>query len=150
MDTMSDASSANLPVSPAEGRHLCGLLVLTLTDDSPVGTGVLADSLGVSGPTVTETIKTLDEAGLVTYEPYVGVELAPRGERIARDLFWRRCLVQQFFETVDISLDTEQAYRIGRTVPSGELSRLDDQLSRPCDRPCEATDALDCERLVSR
>ena len=138
-------------VTPAEGRHLCGLLVLTLADDSPVGTGVLTDYLGLRGPTVTATIKTLDEAGLVTYEPYVGVELAPRGERIARDLLWRRCLVQQFFETVvDVSLDADQAHRIGRIVPSGELSRLDDQLSRPCDRPCEATDALDCERLVSR
>ena len=131
-------------VTPAEGRHLCGLLVLTLADDSPVGTGVLTDYLGVSGPTVTETIKTLDEAELMTYEPYVGVELTPRGQRITRDPSWRRCLVQQFFETVvDVSLDADQAHRIGRIVPSRKLSR-------PCGRPCEATDALDCERLVSR
>ena len=147
---MDDTLPAGTAVSPAEGRHLCGLLVLTLADDPPVGTGVLADYLGVSGPTVTETVKTFDEEGLVSYEPYVGAELTARGERIARDLLWRRCVVQQFFETAaDVSLDAVQAYRIGRIVPAGELSRLGERLSRPCDRPCEATDVVDCERLVS-
>lgn len=138
-------------VSPAEGRHICGLLALELAGDPPVTTGGLAERLGVSGATVTETLQRVDKSGLVSYEPYVGAELTDRGERVARRLLWRGCVVQQFFETTaDVSLDATAAYRIGRVLPSDDLARLNDRLSRPCEERCEATDPDDCRLLGER
>lgn len=148
---MTDATPSDVPVSPGEGRHLCGLLALTLTGDGdpPVSTGALADHLDVSAATVTETVKRFDGEGLVTYEPYVGAELTARGEDVARTLFWRRCIVQEFFETAaDVSLDDGDAYRIGRIVSRDELARLGERLARPCEKRCEAADPADCDRLI--
>jgi DtxR family Mn-dependent transcriptional regulator len=152
MTAPSDADAdadADLPVSRAEGRQLCGLFVLTLTDGTPVATGALAARLGLSGATVTETIKRFDDDGLVSYEPYVGAKLTARGEAIARRLLWRRCVVQDFFETTaGVSLDPTTAYRVGRAVSASDLARLDEGLTRPCAGRCEADDRPDCDRLT--
>lgn len=146
---MTEPTGPSLPVSRAEGRQLCGLLVLALTDGTPVGTGALAERLTLSGATVTETVKRFDDEGLVSYEPYVGAELTSRGEAVARRLLWRRCVVQAFFEaTAGVSLDPTTAYRIGRAVSADTLSRLDERLTRPCTDRCEASDRAECDRLT--
>lgn len=136
------------PVSPGEGRYLCGLFHLTLVEDRPIKTGELADYLGVAGATVTETFKTFDEEGLATYEPYAGTRLTERGERLAREMQWRRCLVQDFFEeSAGVSLSDEEAYRVGMAIPEGKLAPLGDAVSQPCQGSCEANDPEECHGL---
>lgn len=145
---MTDTNISSLPVSRAEGRQLCGVFILTLDDGAPISTGTLADHLGLSGATVTESIKRLNETKLVSYEPYAGVELTARGEKFARRLLWRRCLIQEFFETTaGVSLDSMTAYRIGRTVSTRELSQLEETLTRPCRGQCKVSDQSECDRL---
>lgn len=135
-------------VSVGEGRYLCALFHLTLMEERPIKTGELAEYLDVAGATVTETLKTFDERGLVTYEPYVGTELTDRGEYITRDILWRRCLVQQFFEdNADVSLTHEEAYRVGRAIPEEKLEQVSDYVSQPCHGYCEATDLEECGDL---
>jgi DtxR family Mn-dependent transcriptional regulator len=145
---VTETTSATESVSPAEGRHLCGLFAATLAGDTPVSTGSLADRLGVSGATVTETVQRLHDRGLTAYEPYTGTGLTSRGETVARQMLWRRCLVQDFFETTtDVSLSDETAYRIARAITREELSRFEERLARPCDGRCTASDRTDCDRL---
>ena len=135
-------------VTVGEGRYLCALFHLTLEEERPVKTGELAEYLNVAGPTVTETVKTLDSGGLVTYEPYVGARLTDRGEYIARDILWRRCLVQQFFETnAEVTLTDDEAYRVGRAIPEEKLEQVSDHVSQPCHGYCEATHLDDCGDL---
>ena len=145
---MTETTAATDHVSPAEGRHLCGLFTAGLADDTPVPTGTLADRLGVSGATVTETVQRLDDDGLTEYEPYTGTSLTSRGETVARRMLWRRCVVQDFFETTThVSLSDETAYRIGRAIGRDELSRFAERLTRPCTSRCTASDPTDCDRL---
>ncbi|MFB6150945.1 MAG: metal-dependent transcriptional regulator [Haloarculaceae archaeon] len=142
---MPDPIDIESPVSPGEGRYLCGLLYLTLRDGAPVGNGDLADLLDVSGPTVTEMSKAFSERGLVSHELYVGAELTDCGERVAREILWRRCVVKEFFEaTADVSLSDEEAYRIGLVVPDSDLDHLSELVEQPCHDHCVATDADEC------
>lgn len=136
------------PVSRGEGRYLCGLFHLMLLEERPIKTGELADYLDVAGATVTETLQAFDRKGLVTYEPYVGAELTDRGERLAREMLWRRCLVEQFFEAMaGVSLTDDQAYRIGMVVQEPQLEQLSEYVTQPCDGSCAATDPDDCTGL---
>lgn len=139
-------SDTDVPISPGEGRYLCGLLYRSLHEEPPVGNGELASYLEVSGASVTEMIETFAEAGLVDYEPYAGAELTDRGERIAREILWRRCVVQEFFEsTAGVTLDDDRAYRIGCLLSGAETDRLSAFGDQPCVDHCEASDAAECD-----
>ena len=48
-----------------------------------VGLGRLAHAMDVVPGTVTTMVRTLSDAGLVRYEPRVGVALSPAGEKLA-------------------------------------------------------------------
>ncbi|MEZ3117996.1 metal-dependent transcriptional regulator [Halobaculum sp. MBLA0147] len=135
-------------LSPGEGRHVCRLFIATLADGTPVRNGELADRLGVDPATVTETVKRFDDAGLARHEPYTGTKLTDRGEQIARRLVWRRCLVQQFFETTaGLSFTDDDAFWVASVVSPDQFNGLDEHLSRPCDDRCVATSLTDCDRL---
>ncbi|MDZ7735506.1 MAG: metal-dependent transcriptional regulator [Gammaproteobacteria bacterium] len=75
-------SSAILLVSAREGR--------------PARTGELADRLDVNPATVTERLTDFHERDLVSYERYQGATLTDDGESAARELMWKRCLVENF------------------------------------------------------
>lgn len=61
-----------------------------------VSTSALAERLEVSPGAVTAMIKRLDAAGLVDYEPYHGVELTPRGERVALEVIRHHRLLESY------------------------------------------------------
>lgn len=143
------AKAADVPVSPGEGRYLCGLLYLSLLDCEPISNGDLATYLNVSGASVTEMIETFDDDGLVEYERYGGAALTERGEAVAREILWRRCAVREFFETAaGVTLDDDRAYRIGFTLSEAEVHALSEQVDQPCRGRCEATTAADCDALA--
>ena len=61
-----------------------------------VSPGSIARALGVAPGTVTAMMKTLTESGLVTYEPYAGVQLTPAGHKLAAHVLRRHRLVELF------------------------------------------------------
>ena len=65
-------------------------------EPGPVGTSALAERLGVSPGTVTAMCKRMAELGLVTYEPYRGVELTGTGERMALEVIRHHRLLESF------------------------------------------------------
>ncbi len=138
-----------LPVTPSQGRYLCGVLYQTLGSSGPVGTGDLARRLSVSRASVTETIEAFDERGLLAYEPYQGVELTTRGEAIARRLFWRQCAIRRFFEeTIGMPLETDRAYRIGFSLSTATIRAISEYVDQPCEASCEATSQDECDLAV--
>jgi len=143
------AIDTELPVSPGEGRYLCGLLYRTLLDEPPIGNGELAEHLGVSGASVTEMIDAFDEAGLVEYEPYRGATLTEDGERLAREILWRRCVVSRFFERISgVDLADDQAYKIGCLLDETDVEALARQADQPCWTRCQAASVDDCAELA--
>jgi DtxR family transcriptional regulator, Mn-dependent transcriptional regulator len=69
---------------------------LAAREPGPVGTNALAGRLGVSPGTVTAMLKRMADLGLVSYEPYHGVELTPPGERMALEVIRHHRLLESF------------------------------------------------------
>jgi DtxR family Mn-dependent transcriptional regulator len=64
--------------------------------DDPVATSDVADALGVTAPTVTATMKRLQEQGLVEREEYKGVRLTTEGELVALETIRHHRLLELF------------------------------------------------------
>ncbi len=75
-------------------------------DGGAVTTTALARRLGVAPSSVTAMLKRLDEMRLVRYEPYRGVRLTSRGERLALEVIRHHRLLEAFLaEAFDMPWD---------------------------------------------
>lgn len=61
-----------------------------------VGTSELASRLGVAPATATAMLKRLDRMGLVSHQPYHGVELTAAGERVALEVIRHHRLLESY------------------------------------------------------
>ncbi len=99
-----------------------------------VATGELAQALGVWPGTVTGMVKTLSEAELVTYTPYEGVRLTPKGERLALAVLRRHRLLELFLvQTLEMSWDEvhAEAEHLEHAVSDRLVDRIDAYLGHP-------------------
>lgn len=65
-------------------------------NDGPIRLALIADALGVSVPSANEMVRKLDTRGLLSYEPYHGVQLSETGRRIADQVLRTRRLWATF------------------------------------------------------
>ena len=65
----------------------------------PVSTNALADRLRVTPASASGMVRKLDELGLVTHQPYKGVELTPEGRRLALEVLRHHRLLEAFLAT---------------------------------------------------
>lgn len=68
----------------------------------------IAAALSVHKSTVSSSLKSLSEKGLVNYSPYEMTTLTPEGREIAQDVLKRHTIIRGFFERV-LSLNPELA-----------------------------------------
>ncbi|MGI6657065.1 MAG: metal-dependent transcriptional regulator [Desulfobulbus sp.] len=83
--------------------------------------------LEVTGPSVTEALRILDEKGLVSYVPYGPIVLTPLGEATARDVYHRHVILRRFFTEVlgvEEGLADEVACKLEHTVSTNIVNRL--------------------------
>jgi len=126
-------------VSPADGRYLAAVFAVGSVPDAPAETGDLAAELDVSPGTVTERLRDLASRGLVDYERYHGAELTDDGERVARELAWRRCLAENF-TAGELDLDGADVDGIGRALSEDAAAALREHVDHPCSGECRAPD----------
>jgi len=99
-----------------------------------VGLGRLAHAMDVVPGTVTTMVRTLSDAGLVRYEPRVGVALSPAGEKLALHVLRRHRLVELFltevlkFDWAEVHVEAEE---LEHAISDKLLERLDAFLGRP-------------------
>ena len=125
-----------LPSSTVENYlKVIHLQQLTLSDPTHlVGMGQLAAAMGVTPGTATTMVKALNEAGLVHYEPYVGVRLLAAGERLAGLVIRRHRLVELFLVRVmGMSWDEvhDEAEKLEHVVSERLIERMDEMLGHP-------------------
>lgn len=99
-----------------------------------VAMGGLAAAMRVTPGTATSMVKTLEEAGLVEYQPREGVRLSPRGEKLALHVLRRHRLVELFLVEVlglDWSEVHEEAEELEHAVSDKVLQRIDAKLGHP-------------------
>lgn len=107
-------------------------------DGKPATTQLLADALGVSGPSVTNMVKRLDEMRLLRHTRYQGVELTPVGERIALEVVRHHRLLELYLaETLGYPWDQvhDEAERLEHHVSDQLEARMDSFLGYPTRDP---------------
>jgi DtxR family transcriptional regulator, Mn-dependent transcriptional regulator len=108
------------------------------TDKQPLPLSRLADTLGISAVSVNEMCRKLQDLGLVTYRPYVGVSLTADGEQRAsyvlrRHRLWEVFLVSRLgFSYEDAH---EAACNLEHSTPDRVADRLDAYLDYPATNP---------------
>jgi DtxR family Mn-dependent transcriptional regulator len=110
----------------------------SLAANELVPMGQLATSLGVVPGTATTMVKALAEAGLVHYEPYMGVRLTPAGEKLASLVLRRHRLIELFLVRVlgmSWAEVHDEAERLEHAVSERLIERIDDMLGRPAVDP---------------
>lgn len=107
-------------------------------DGKTATTQLLADELGVSGPSVTNMVKRLDEMRLVRHTRYQGVELTPAGEKIALEVVRHHRLLELYLaETLGYPWDQvhDEAEKLEHHVSDELEARMDSYLGYPTRDP---------------
>lgn len=68
----------------------------------------IAEKMGVQRSTVTGTLKSLSEKGMINYEPYSFITLTKKGAKIAKDVTRRHTILKDFLYRV-LQLDDKNA-----------------------------------------
>jgi len=127
-----------MPTSTVEDYLKCIYLEALREPAEPVSTGRIASAMKVAPGTVTAMMKTLTEAGLVSYEPYAGVRLTESGRRLAAHVLRRHRLVELFLVRImgmDWSAVHEEAEVLEHAVSEQLIERIDEMLGRPAVDP---------------
>lgn len=120
-------------VSPAAVRYLEAIFYIR-AEEGAVRAGRLAEWLGVSAPSVSESIRRMERDGLL--EPGSGrsIVLTPAGESAAAQIVRRHRIVEVWL-TKSLSFDwvsaDAEAHRIAHTLSEEVLERLHESLGRP-------------------
>ncbi len=107
-------------------------------DGKPATTQLLADELGVSGPSVTNMVKRLDEMRLLRHTRYQGVELTSAGEKIALEVVRHHRLLELYLaETLGYPWDQvhEEAEKLEHHLSDELEARMDSVLGFPTRDP---------------
>jgi DtxR family Mn-dependent transcriptional regulator len=99
-----------------------------------VPVGQLAAALRVVPGTATTMMKALAEAGLVKYEPYMGVRLTGAGEKLATLVLRRHRLIELFLVKVlgmSWAEVHDEAEQLEHAVSERLIDRIDEMLGRP-------------------
>ena len=102
--------------------------------DDPVATSAVADALGVTAPTVTATMKRLEEAGLVEREEYKGVRLTTEGELVAIETIRHHRLLESFL-TEHLGYDWTEVHEEADRLEHHISERLEAELAALLDDP---------------
>ena len=106
--------------------------------DEPVPMGRVASTLGVVPGTTTTMMKALDDAGLVKYEPRVGVRLTTAGENLALHILRRHRLIELFLVRIlgmDWSEIHNEAEQLEHAISDLVLDKIDALLGHPSADP---------------
>ncbi len=103
-------------------------------EDGPVSTQRLADELGISGPSVTNIVKRLDDLQLVIHTRYHGMELTAAGQRIALEVLRHHRLLELYLKE-SLGYDWDQVHaeaeRLEHHVSEELEARMDSILGFP-------------------
>ncbi|HLX13190.1 MAG TPA: metal-dependent transcriptional regulator [Bacteroidota bacterium] len=103
-------------------------------EDRTVSTSVLAKHLKIGDGSVTDMLKKLSEKRLLSYEPYQGVRLTPKGRRLALKMVRRHRLWEMFLvRFLDYGWEDihEEAERLEHVTSDALEERLDKALGYP-------------------
>jgi DtxR family Mn-dependent transcriptional regulator len=120
--------------SPAADDYLKTVYAHTEWQDAPITPSVLAAKLGIAPSSVTEMVKKLAAAGLVSHVPYGAVRLTDAGTKRALAMVRRHRLVETWLvREFDYRWDEvhDEAEVLEHTISDRLLEGIDARLGRP-------------------
>lgn len=123
--------------SPAIEDHLKAIWMIADQGET-VTTGLLAERLEISAPSVTAMVKRLANMHLVEHEPYRGVVLTPAGEKVALEVIRHHRLIETFLHRVlGVPWDKvhDEAERWEHVISEDIEDRFDEMLGFPTHDP---------------
>ena len=130
--------AAQADLSTAVQDYAKAIWSLAQRSKAPVPTSAIAERLGVSPASASAMTGRLESLGLVTREPYHGVELTPAGERVALEVVRHHRLLELYLaEALGMSWDqVHQEAEVLEHAISPELSeRIAEKLGNPTHDP---------------
>ena len=148
---MSERSSE--PMSESMQMYLV-TIARERVDDQPLPLSRLAETLSISPVSVNEMCRKLQDIGLVTYRPYVGVSLTEEGEQRACYIL-RRHRLWEVFLVSKLGFSYQEAHEaaceLEHSTPDKVADRLDIYLDYPQANPEGATiPRSDCDARPER
>lgn len=125
-------------ITPVAQDYLKAIWSATEWGDPPITTKGLAERMGTTAPSVTDTVKRLAGQGLVEYRPYKPVTLTALGEQYAIAMVRRHRLLETFLvTTLGYPWDEvhDEAERLEHAASDAMIERIDAQLGRPAADP---------------
>lgn len=120
--------------SPAADDYLKTVYAHTEWQDAPITPSVLATKLGIAPSSVTEMVKKLAAAGLVSHVPYGAVRLTDAGEARALQMVRRHRLIETWLvQEFDYAWDEvhDEAEVLEHTISDRLLEGIDARLGHP-------------------
>ena len=120
--------------SPAADDYLKTVYAHTEWQDAPITPSVLAAKLGIAPSSVTEMVKKLAAAGLVSHVPYGAVRLTDAGTARALAMVRRHRLIETWLvQEFDYGWDEvhDEAEVLEHTISDRLLEGIDVRLGRP-------------------
>ncbi|MDH7593070.1 MAG: metal-dependent transcriptional regulator [Methanomicrobiales archaeon] len=113
-------------------EYIEAIFRIQLNEGGKASTGMIAATLGVSPPSITEMLKKLEREGLVFYEPHAGVRLSQKGQRIAERLSMRHALLASFFQSIGVSPERAErdACQIEHHISEETIARIDEFMQK--------------------
>ena len=131
--------------------YLKTIFLLSKETGKPAKTGAISASLGVSPSSVTGMIEKLRGDGLLNHVRYKGATLTQSGDRYARRILTKHCLLERFLVHVLEVPDGkfhDEACRMEHVITDETASRLRRLVDQPATCPeCYDPEAKHCRYL---
>ncbi len=114
------------------------IYALARRGDGTVATNALAERLGVTAGSVSGMLKKLAERGLARHEPYRGVQLTSKGERVALEVMRHHRLLELYLaEHLGVPWDRvhEEAEALEHVISEDLEARIAAKLGNPTHDP---------------
>jgi DtxR family Mn-dependent transcriptional regulator len=130
--------AASFEITQAVQDYAKAIWSLATRGEGPVSTSAIADRLGVSAASASAMVKRLESFGLVSREPYHGVELTPAGERVAMEVLRHHRLLELYLaEALGMSWDRvhEEAEVLEHAISPALSELIAEKLGNPTHDP---------------
>ena len=133
------AGNARSVLTPALEDYLKAIYKLQLRNEKEVvSTGAIAEAMGFSSASVTNTAKRLDELGLADYESYKGLRLTEAGRKVALEVLRHHRLLELYLrQELGYQWDMvhEEAEHLEHHISEEFEDKLDELLGYPTHDP---------------
>jgi DtxR family Mn-dependent transcriptional regulator len=101
--------------------------------DRPVRTTELAQLLNINPSAITSMAKKLHSKGYILYEPYIGIRLTEKGEKVAKKIIRKHELIELFLRDylkLDGKKASEEACKIEHVISDETIEKLYDYMNK--------------------